>query len=59
AWAAFVKDSEMLEKRFGSDVSVCVLLTGIGFKDMAVFDGRVSMPASIENSVDAVIRRFS
>ncbi len=59
AWAAFVKDREMLEKRFGSDVSVCVLLTGIGFKDMAVFDGRVSMPASIENSVDAVIRRFS
>ncbi|MBP5162998.1 MAG: pyridoxal-phosphate dependent enzyme, partial [Spirochaetales bacterium] len=59
AWAAFVKDREMLEKRFGSDVSVCVLLTGIGFKDMAVFDGRVSMPESIENSVDAVIRRFS
>ena len=49
----------MLKKRFGSDVSVCVLLTGIGFKDMAVFDGRVSMPASIENSTEAVIARFS
>ena len=47
AWAALVKDRDMLVKRFGSDVCACVLLTGIGFKDMAVFDGRVSMPASI------------
>ncbi len=59
AWAALIKDKDMLVKRFGSDVSVCVLLTGIGFKDMAVFDGRVSMPASIENSAQAVIDRFS
>ena len=59
AWAALVKDRDMLLDRFGADVSVCVLLTGIGFKDMAVFDGRVSLPASIENSVDAVIERFS
>ena len=59
AWAAFVKDIPMLEARFGKNVSVCVLLTGIGFKDMAVFDGRVKMPSSIENSVDAVIKRFS
>ncbi|MBO7349363.1 MAG: pyridoxal-5'-phosphate-dependent protein subunit beta, partial [Spirochaetales bacterium] len=59
AWAALIKDKDMLIKRFGKDVSVCVLLTGIGFKDMAVFDGRVSMPASIENSAQAVIDRFS
>lgn len=59
AWAALVKDRDMLVKRFGSDVCACVLLTGIGFKDMAVFDGRVSMPASIENSAEAVIKRFS
>ena len=59
AWAAFVKDIPMLEARFGKDVSVCVLLTGIGFKDMAVFDGRVKMPASIENSAQAVLERFS
>ena len=58
-YAALEKDAPMLKERFGSDVDVCVLLTGIGFKDMAVFDGRVSMPSSIENSVDAVIKRFS
>ena len=59
AWAAFTKDAPMLKERFGTDVSVCVLLTGTGFKDMAVFDGRVKMPDSIENSVRAVIERFS
>ena len=59
AWAALIKDKDMLIKRFGRDVNVCVLLTGIGFKDMAVFDGRVSMPSSIENSAQAVIDRFS
>lgn len=59
AWAAFEKDVPMLKDRFGEDVSVVVLLTGTGFKDMAVFDGRVSLPPSIENSREAVIRRFS
>ena len=59
AWAALIKDKDMLIKRFGKDVNVCVLLTGIGFKDMAVFDGRVTMPSSIENSAQAVIDRFS
>lgn len=59
AWAGLVKDRDNLVKRFGTDASVCVLLTGTGFKDMAVFDGRVSMPASIENSKEAVIKRFS
>ena len=58
AWAAMNKDKEMLKSRFGEDASICVLLTGIGFKDMAVFDGRVKMPESIENSPEAVIARF-
>ena len=53
------KDKEMLKDRFGENASICVLLTGIGFKDMAVFDGRVKIPQSIENSPEAVIRRFS
>ena len=59
AWAAMNKDRDMLRERFGEDASICVLLTGIGFKDMAVFDGRVKMPSSIENSKQAVIDRFS
>jgi len=40
-------------------VSVCVLLTGTGFKDMAVFNGRVALPASIENSIEAMVQRFT
>ncbi len=59
AWAGLRKDGELLKERFGEDVSVCALLTGTGFKDMAVFDGRVSIPQPIENSVEAVERRFS
>ncbi|MCR5761112.1 MAG: pyridoxal-phosphate dependent enzyme [Sphaerochaetaceae bacterium] len=59
AWAAYEKDVENLKKKFSEDVNVCVLLTGTGFKDMAVFDGRVSLPPSIENSEEAVIKRFS
>ncbi|MBR2282399.1 MAG: pyridoxal-phosphate dependent enzyme [Spirochaetales bacterium] len=59
AWAALEKDRDMLKQRFGEDASICVLLTGIGFKDMAVFDGRVKMPEAIENSTQAVIDRFS
>ncbi len=59
AWAALNKDRDMLKQRFGEDASICVLLTGIGFKDMAVFDGRVRMPEAIENSAQAVIDRFT
>lgn len=58
AWAAFRKDAPKLKKEFGENASICVLLTGTGFKDMAVFDGRVTIPKSIENNVDAVIKRF-
>jgi threonine synthase len=49
----------MLREEFGEDVRICALLTGTGFKDMAVFNGRVSLPESIENSVQAVVKRFS
>ena len=59
AWAGLRKDAAMLREKFGEEVSVCVLLTGTGFKDMAVFEGRVELPSPIENSVEAVIERFS
>jgi threonine synthase len=59
AWAGLIKDRNKLQQEFGKDVSVCVLLTGTGFKDMAVFDGRVTLPDSIENSAEAVVKRFS
>lgn len=59
AWAALKKDSKMIKEKYGANASICVLLTGIGFKDMAVFDGRVSMPKAIENSKEAVIKHFS
>ncbi|MFA5446733.1 MAG: pyridoxal-phosphate dependent enzyme [Sphaerochaeta sp.] len=59
AWAALKKDTSMLLDRFGENVEVCTLLTGTGFKDMAVFDGRISIPAAIENSVDAMRARFA
>ncbi|MGH4036636.1 MAG: threonine synthase [Sphaerochaeta sp.] len=59
AWAGLKKDAEHIKKEFGSDANVCVLLTGTGFKDMAVFEGRVQIPEAIENSKEAVIKRFS
>lgn len=58
AWAGVRKDSSLLTERFGKDVEVCTLLTGTGFKDMAVFTGRVSIPEAIENSTEAVKKRF-
>lgn len=58
AWAGFVKDRDHLKGSYGKDVHACVLLTGTGFKDMAAFNGEVSMPASIENSVQAMLKRF-
>ncbi len=54
AYAAFLQDKEKLEREFGKDAEICVLLTGTGFKDMAAFDGRVSIPPAIENSVEAL-----
>lgn len=59
AYAALEKDASMLVKKFGEDVNVGVLLTGTAFKDMAVFEGKASVPEAIENSKEAVIKRFS
>lgn len=59
AFAALKKDCEMIKNKFGSNANICVLLTGIGFKDMEVFNGRVELPQAIENSKEAVIKRFS
>ena len=55
AFAALKKDLPNIDK----NAEICLLLTGIGFKDMAVFNNRVSLPPSIENSKEAVIKRFS
>lgn len=54
AFAAFRKDAENVKAKLGADATVTVLLTGTGFKDMAVFEGRVALPKAIENSVDEV-----
>lgn len=59
AWAAFEYDHEMIKERLGSRADVCVLLTGTGFKDMAVFDGRIEIPEAIEATTEAVRRRFT
>ena len=56
AWAAFKKDKERLKKEVGEDALAVVLLTGSGFKDMKAFDGRISMPPAIENSVEEVAK---
>ena len=53
AYAAFIKDSGRLDK----DEEVTVLLTGTGFKDMAVFDGKITLPSAIEND-KAEIRKL-
>ena len=54
AYAALEKDRDHLISELGTDAEVTVLLTGTGFKDMKAFDGRVSIPPAIENSVEAV-----
>lgn len=50
AYACFRKDLGTI----GKDEEALVLLTGTGFKDMKVFEGKVSLPPAIENSLDAV-----
>ncbi len=55
AWAGMVKDRSKLSP----EAKICVLLTGMGFKDMGIFDGRLSLPTPIENSTDAVDERFA
>lgn len=59
AWAGCKKDIELIKENFGENTSIGILLTGSGFKDMGVFNGRIKIPESIDNSVEAVISRFS
>ena len=54
AFAALEKDRDHIVSELGQDASIVVLLTGTGFKDMKVFDNRISLPEPIENSVEAV-----
>lgn len=54
AYACYRKDRENLKKKLGRDAVAVVLLTGTGFKDMKAFEGRVSLPEAIENSVEEV-----
>lgn len=54
AYACFEKDRDHFVKELGKDATVVVLLTGTGFKDMKAFDGRVTLPPAIENSVEEV-----
>ena len=51
AYAAFLKDCGSI----GGGEKATVLLTGTGFKDMAVFQGKVALPEAIDNSVEAVL----
>ncbi len=54
AYAAFLQDKDKIKKEFGNNAEICILLTGSGFKDMAAFDGRVTIPPAIENSIEAL-----
>ncbi len=54
AWAGVIADKETIIERFGEEAEVLVLLTGTGFKDMKSFDGKVSIPPSIEPDIDAM-----
>ncbi|MCD6321660.1 MAG: pyridoxal-phosphate dependent enzyme, partial [Clostridiales bacterium] len=56
AWAAFKKDAE--NGKIDKDAEVIVLLTGIGFKDMASVEGAVEVPESIEPTVEALEKVF-
>ncbi|MDA3940515.1 MAG: threonine synthase [Spirochaetia bacterium] len=56
AWAAFKKDAD--EGKISKDAEVIVLLTGIGFKDMASVEGAVFVPESIEPTVEALKKVF-
>ncbi len=56
AWAAFKKDAA--EGKIDKNAEVIVLLTGIGFKDMASVEGAVKVPESIEPTVEALEKVF-
>ncbi len=56
AYAAFKRDRDHFVSTLGEDATAVVLLTGTGFKDMKVFDGRVSLPDAIENDPKEIER---
>ncbi len=53
AWAACRADA--LQGKINKDEQVVVLLTGTGFKDMAVFEGVASVPPSVKADLQAII----
>ncbi len=53
AWAGVRSDSDRIRRELGADAEVTVLLTGTGFKDMAVFSGRVSVPKPIKPDLES------
>ncbi len=57
AWAAFRKDAG--KGMFDKDASVVILLTGTGFKDLKAVEDAVSIPPSIEPTIEAVKKLFS
>lgn len=54
AYASFKKDKDHFVDKLGKDATAVILLTGSGFKDMKAFDGRVTLPEAIENSIQEV-----
>lgn len=59
AYAGLKKDAANLSSKGLAGSTIMCLFTGTAFKDMAVFQGKVSMPESIENSIEALKKRFS
>jgi len=53
AWAGFLKDRERLKP----SQKIVVLLTGLGFKDLAAVEKAVVIPEAVEPDLDAVINR--
>ncbi|MCF7945577.1 MAG: pyridoxal-phosphate dependent enzyme [Spirochaetia bacterium] len=54
SWAGFLHDKEYLKETYGEDADILVLLTGIGFKDMDIFRGRVEIPRSIDPDIESM-----
>ncbi len=57
AWAAFRKDAGT--GMFDKNASIVILLTGTGFKDLKAVEDAVSIPQSIEPTMEAVKKLFS
>ncbi|MDD5766744.1 MAG: threonine synthase [Candidatus Marinimicrobia bacterium] len=53
AWAGFLKDHEKINPA----KNVVVLLTGLGFKDLAAIENSVIVPEAVESDLDSIINR--